>query len=281
MQIYTDGSRTNERTGYGGFLSLKGKQEEQFSQPLGKWATVNQAEMAAIIHAANTAANMATGATGITIYSDSQVSLRALKNDHTTSKLVKECNEMLNRLGNRCAVTLRWVPGHQGVIGNELADGMAKEGANTPFTGPEPSLPVSENVIKTETRKWFRQSWQTSWEELETCRQSKLNITRTDAPELLSMTRQHLRHLITVLTGHGNLGHHLQRMGINQNPMCQECGAMDEDAEHFIARCPKYADKRYIVFGRHVLHEGEWRTASYSEMSKFIERTGRLSKRYP
>ena len=33
-----------------------------------------------------------------------------------------------------------WVPGHENNLGNERADELAKKGADTPFTGPEPVL---------------------------------------------------------------------------------------------------------------------------------------------
>jgi ribonuclease HI len=38
--------------------------------------------------------------------------------------------DVLKRLTLKCTVTLRWVPGHTGVEGNEIADQLANEGSD-------------------------------------------------------------------------------------------------------------------------------------------------------
>jgi hypothetical protein len=38
----------------------------------------------------------------------------------------------------RHAVGLYWVPGHAGVRGNEIADGLARSGSGQRFIGPDP-----------------------------------------------------------------------------------------------------------------------------------------------
>ena len=66
----------------------------------------------------------------ILILSDSQAALKALDSPVIKSKLVWDCLESLWTL----------VPGHKGILGNEMADLLAKMGSETKFIRPEPYL---------------------------------------------------------------------------------------------------------------------------------------------
>jgi hypothetical protein len=98
----------------------------------------------------------------ITICSDSQVALKALKAVRTTSPLVRQCQEALNDVSARHVVGLFWVPGHAGVRGNEIADGLASSGSALRFLGLEPALGVSRCDIRRKLRCWLsghRANW--------------------------------------------------------------------------------------------------------------------------
>jgi ribonuclease HI len=52
--------------------------------------------------------------------------IQALSSGSVKSKLVWNCLKKLQALGVNNKVTLRWVPGHKRIEGNELAEGLAK-----------------------------------------------------------------------------------------------------------------------------------------------------------
>jgi ribonuclease HI len=51
-------------------------------------------------------------------------------------------------------VQLTWVPGHEGIAGNETADQLAEVGAEHPFIGPEPACGISTGVATKAIRDW-------------------------------------------------------------------------------------------------------------------------------
>jgi ribonuclease HI len=88
--------------------------------------------------------------------SDSHAALKALKAHTFKSQLVAECLDVLKRLTLKCTVTLRWVPGHTGVEGNEIADQLANEGSDNYFIGPEPFFGDNNTKCKLMLEEWIR-----------------------------------------------------------------------------------------------------------------------------
>ena len=123
---YTDGSKTSSGTGGGVF---GGKPGLDFS--LGAFTTVFQAEVFAIMAAVRKSITRGYNGRTITIFTDSQAALKALETVTVKSKLVLECLQCLSELATHNSVQLVWVPGHEGILGNERADEMAKKGTDT------------------------------------------------------------------------------------------------------------------------------------------------------
>ena len=136
---YTDGSRTDLGTGSG----IYGRRPNRsYYFPLGKLATVFQTEIYAILQCAYENIRKAYKNKQILICSDSQAALKALSGPKVTSRLVAECLHALFALASLNEVTLVWVPGHQGILGNEQTDKLARQASAMLILGPEPALRI-------------------------------------------------------------------------------------------------------------------------------------------
>ena len=91
----------------------------------------------------------------ILILSYSQAALKALSSPSVKSKLVWNCIEKFNLLSRRNKVSLLWVPGHIGMIGNEKADNLAKVGSSSPLMVPEPFCGLSTNSVGELVKGWL------------------------------------------------------------------------------------------------------------------------------
>lgn len=67
------------------------------------------------------------------IHSDSQSALKSVKQYKFSSSLILACNETLQLPPTLCHASLVWVPGHDGVSGNYIADILAKEASGSHF----------------------------------------------------------------------------------------------------------------------------------------------------
>jgi len=122
---FTDGSRMDSGTGAGVYGI---RPNRSFSFSLGKFASVFQTEIYAIIQCAYENIRRAYKNKWILIFSDSQSALKVLSGPKVTPRLVVECQDALLALANHNEVTLMWVPGHQGIFGIEEADKLARQG---------------------------------------------------------------------------------------------------------------------------------------------------------
>jgi hypothetical protein len=100
---FTDGSKVRERTGAGVYGQSVGR---RLSFSLGRYATVFQAEIYAILACVYEIQFQNRPEQYVNICSDSQVALKALKGVRTTSALVQQCQKALNDISTWHAVGL-------------------------------------------------------------------------------------------------------------------------------------------------------------------------------
>ncbi|KAI5643461.1 RNase H domain-containing protein [Phthorimaea operculella] len=244
VRIYTDGSKSKTGTGAGVFsLDLNIK----LSQPLGEHSSIFQCECVAITLAANAVMQRKMENHGIRILSDSMAVLMALKSNTMSSSLIYECHLALQTIATNNKVTLQWIKGHSGSLGNDAADELARRGSEVEVAGPTPYLPIPFNQIRT----WIRHQTQTQhnarWASITTCRQSKEAVPALSprlTKRLLSLQRSDLRIMVGMLTGHCQLNKHLFTINATDSPLCRGCLNAEETASHVILACEGVAIHR-------------------------------------
>jgi hypothetical protein len=70
------------------------------------------------------------------------------------SKLFWNCHQYLIQLPRHNRVQLIWVPGHEGIVGNEAADQLTKLRSEHPSIGPELACGNSMRVSKKAVTDW-------------------------------------------------------------------------------------------------------------------------------
>ena len=249
IRLYTDGSNSN-KTG-AGFVAFHDPTEDpkfQGKSFLGQ-ATVFQAEVHAIEGAAEYAA--ANNFDQVTIFSDCQSALHAISSHLAKSRTVFNAIKALNRLGSTASVQLRWIRGHAGHFGNELADMLAKDASHMVVEGPEPILPLPSSVVRAAARQQTIDRWTARWEHLDSCRQTRIFFPTPNkkfSKELLHLGRHDLGLCIRHLTGHSFFKYHRSKVDPLIDPQCRLCGFLREESAHIILDCPRFQEMRFQIF---------------------------------
>jgi ribonuclease HI len=258
---FTDGSHMEGRTGAGVYGQSNGR---RLSLPLGQYATVFQAKVYTILACAHDIAAHGVPGKYVSICSDSQAALKAIRAVRTTSPLVRQCQEAEN-ISTWHAVGLYWVPGHAGMRGNETADGLTRNGSASDFVGPEPALGISRQDFRTRINRWLENQHQRRWWNLGGSQRRIM---------LFSLTRAQTRVVTGLLTGHNTLRRHLHLMGLTDSPQCRKCGAKDETSAHIHCRCEALVSIRQAHLGSFVLEPENVKSQTLAAIWRFSKAAG-------
>ena len=212
-------------------------------QNIGKNQLVYNGELEGIVLAMEKARTIATPGQPIRIFADNQAAIYRLQTPSDRPgqqwqiRAIKAAQELL-QIG--VATTIEWVPGHEGVPGNEMVDAQAKQAAKEPPRSSATSLAMlGVKIRQLQAREWLqalqeykarsatdrrntyasRYSWKTS---------KRLSIPPT-TDRLTASTFYQLK------LNHGYLKDYLHRIGKRDSPLCS-CG-QKQTTEHLLLGC--------------------------------------------
>ena len=267
---YTDGSKQkNNDTGYGLAVTQGDTVISTKNESLSPLNSVFQSEVFAIDNSCQILENLNTKS--VTFFSDSQSGLSALASVHTKSKVVKNCIDNLNKLGESCKIQLNYVAGHRNHTGNEFADLLARESTKKKTNMVKLPTPKSNSVMKISQAMY--KEWNQRWISSQEFRQTKIwfpVINRKKSEFLVNLDRQSLGMMVQIITGHCRLNYHESKINATTNPSCRFCQWEDETAWHLIGECPAFWRSRTDIFNYSFLENPpEWKVG---QLLKFIRK---------
>ncbi|MGH7965947.1 MAG: ribonuclease H family protein [Candidatus Binatia bacterium] len=131
-------------------------------------------------------------------------------------------------------VSVRWVPGHTNIPGNDQADALAKAGCELPKPADaKPTLAHIRRMAKKRSKEAFQSWWQQNAPE----RYKELNLGATaDCPKELLMPRPILHHLLAARSHHGDFADYHERFNHDTARITCSCGRRKTPSHIFYCR---------------------------------------------
>jgi hypothetical protein len=137
--------------------------------------------------------------------------------------------------------------------GNEIADGLTREGTVHQFVGLEHALGVTRQITRRKIKPWIDNQHVAMWRGLTiTQRQARKLISGPSTvakTRLISFNTIQSRVVVSLLTGHNTLRRHLYVMGLFGSALCRKYGAEDETSAYVVCECEALAALSHTYLG--------------------------------
>ena len=142
------------------------------------------------------------------------------------------------------SVKIGWVPGHSGIMYNDMADSAAKEGSRRTTTIVNPQLNFSE-AVKMATAI-TRDRWQNAWERSQSGEATRDLLPQVGTKMIFPEDRSTGISIIRSTLNSANVNESLYQMRFVVSPNCN-CGEGRESVEHVLTQCPMYELQREVL----------------------------------
>ena len=250
IQIFTDGSKITEnglsQVGFGIWCKNR---EYNYSHKIPDIASIYTAECKSLIYIVDKITDR--NDCEFIIFSDSMSALLALENNSKkkSSPLIESLRQKLAHLSNsKVKIKLVWIPAHMGIMGNEIADINAKQGAISGELLDDP-VPFSDlfAIIKEKYKKENENILINIGREKGILYFENF-YTKANKPWFynLNLSRKAVVSINRIRSGHTSLNSSLYRQKIVDTDRCK-CGEDVDTIDHIFWRCKLYNSERDVM----------------------------------
>jgi len=164
IHAYTDGSKGKNGVGSGIAVFKDNKLIAKLKYKLNWQCSNNQAEQLAILKALEYIQHLETKEREVLLLTDSRITLDLLQNRKKHTYLIENNRTKVAEMErNDWQVKFSWIKAHAGHYGNELADNLAKEAANSKRI-IECYNRIPKSAVMSELNKQSVTQWQNEWD---------------------------------------------------------------------------------------------------------------------
>ena len=264
-QIYTDGSDIKGRVGAAVWYAHQ-KWSCKYDIGPSSQFTVYGAELLGIWGALRITTRLGRRIKQVTIFTDNQAAIQSTVRPRNQSGqvILREISQLVDVLHSRgIHVTLRWIPAHVGVAGNERADLLAKQATGwSPRDQPGVRgqrlawMPQLMSACKRTISEHVRTIWESQWPRKAVgarYRSQHGSLLNRKTPQLYqSLDKAQSSVLIQMRTEKIGLNSYLYRIKRADDSWCP-CRNGYHTVTHIIGECQLFWRQRKAIFGHRVL----------------------------
>lgn len=238
-RIFTDASKESNVCGIGIFIEGS---KQRFHYRLVTETSITSAELIGIEKA--TSLIDALQLENFVIYTDSRSACIILQNALEDKRGEDIVIDILT-ICSKWNTSIQWIPSHVGILGNEVADQLAKAGLSSSNTIDNKLLQKDAHLhfkrqLDLQTAEWYHTC---SLEKGKTFYQIQQTFSSTPWYNKIQFNGREVRLINRLMSGHDYSRFWLARMKIVSDADCDWC-QVAETAEHVILHCPKYGIRR-------------------------------------
>ncbi|QRV80136.1 Reverse transcriptase from transposon X-element protein [Ceratobasidium sp. AG-Ba] len=263
VKIFTDGSMKDGGVGAAAALVRHGAEDRTLKVYLGsdEEHEVYEAEIVGLQLGLRLLETERWPMEDAVVFMDNQAVLRTLMAGKTKqlSNMFADLSSILHRVTNKhgeIRIEARWIPGHEGVEGNERADEearMAGQGGRSASEALPGHLRERVPTNPTAAKQIFRETLLQRWkQEVDDTRKEKLQNLDPTYPSLRffeaakSLSRRDFAILVQLRLEHFPVAVYLYRFKKADSPICPECGTSEQTVFHLLMTCPAHEEQRRI-----------------------------------